>query len=111
MSSLRTIKLIHTVIWAFFAGSIFAIPVLAWLRLYNTAVVVIGIVFSEVLMLVVNGWRCPLTRVAARYTNDRRDNFDIYLPEWLARHNKLVFGVLYVLGIVFTIARWANWRS
>jgi hypothetical protein len=29
--------------------------------------------------------RCPLTGIAARYTDDRRDNFDIYLPPWLAR--------------------------
>ena len=43
---------------------------------------------------------CPLTSIAARYTDDRRANFDIYLPEWLARHNKAVFGALYVAGIL-----------
>ncbi len=107
--SLRIIKLIHTVVWAFFAGSIFAIPLFASLRHYKEALVLISIVFVEVLVLVVNGWRCPLTGVAARYTGDRRDNFDIYLPEWLARHNKLVFGLLYVLAIIFTIARWTKW--
>lgn len=106
--SLRAIKLAHTVVWAFFAGSIFAIPALAALGHLRTAFVLIGIVFVEVMVLVVNGLRCPLTGVAARYTDDRRDNFDIYLPEWLARHNKTVFGLLYLLGIVFTIARWAS---
>jgi hypothetical protein len=45
-----------------------------------------------VLVLIANGGRCPLTTLAARYTMDRRDNFNIYLPEWLARHNKLIFG-------------------
>jgi hypothetical protein len=45
-----------------------------------------------VLVLIANDESCPLTGVAARYTVDRRDNFDIYLPEWLARHNKLIFG-------------------
>jgi polyferredoxin len=60
-----------------------------------------------VLVLVFNGWGCPLTPVAARYTNDRRANFDIYLPEWLARHTKRIFGTLYVAGIIFTLARWA----
>jgi len=105
--SLRTIKVIHTIVWAFFAGSIVAIPVLAWLEDYPAALLFIAIVFVEVVILVINGMRCPLTGVAARYTDDRRDNFDIYLPEWLARHNKVVFGLLYGLGIVFTIARWA----
>ena len=105
--SLRTIKVIHTIVWAFFAGSIVAIPVLAWLEDYPAALLFIAIVFVEVVILVINGMRCPLTGVAARYTDDRHDNFDIYLPEWLARHNKVVFGLLYGLGIVFTIARWA----
>ncbi len=108
-STLRAVKLVHTAVWAFFAGSIVAIPVCALLRQFGAALVLIGVVAVEVLVLVVNGMRCPLTGIAARYTEDRRDNFDIYLPEWLARHNKEVFGLLYVFGIVFTIARWAGW--
>jgi uncharacterized membrane protein len=107
-SALRRIKLVHTAIWAFFAGSILAIPVCAALDRYKAALVLICIVLLEVLILVVNGMRCPLTGVAARYTADRRDNFDIYLPEWLARHNKTVFGLLYVLGSIFAIARWTK---
>jgi hypothetical protein len=50
--------------------------------------------------------RCPLTGVAARYTDDRRDNFDIYLPLWLARYNKLIFGSLFAAGLLFTLACW-----
>jgi hypothetical protein len=106
-STLRAIKLVHTLVWAFFAASIFAIPVFAWLDDYRAALVCIGIVLFEVLVLVLNGWRCPLTGIAARYTAERRDNFDIYLPEWLARHNKTIFGWLYVFGILLTLARWA----
>jgi hypothetical protein len=44
--------------------------------------------------------------VAGRYTSERADNFDIYLPLWVARHNKALFGGLYVLGILYTIGRW-----
>jgi hypothetical protein len=61
----------------------------------------------EVLILLANGFRCPLTAVAARYTDDRRDNFDIYLPLWLARYNKQIFGPLFVAGILFTILMWS----
>lgn len=107
--ALRMVKLAHTVVWAFFAGSIVTIPVLAWLGALRAAAVAIGVVLVEVLVLVFNRMRCPLTAVAARYTDDRRDNFDIYLPEWLARYNKEVFGTLYVAGILLTAARWAGW--
>ncbi len=47
-----------------------------------------------------------LVAVAARYTVDRRDNFGIYLPEWLARHNKLIFGSDYLGGVAVACARW-----
>lgn len=57
-----------------------------------------------------NGMACPLTDVAERYTNDRRANFDIYLPEWLARSNKTIFGTLYFAGLVFLLVSWTASR-
>jgi len=63
-------------------------------------------VWLEVLVLAAFGWRCPLTRVARRYTDDTRDNFDIFLPAWVARHNKLIFGLLFVFGESALLARW-----
>jgi len=65
----------------------------------------------QVLILVFNRLRCPLTAIAARYTSDRRANFDIYLPEWLARHNKGIFGTFFVFGLLFTLARWMGRRG
>jgi polyferredoxin len=104
--ALTAIKVVHTIVWAFFASCIVAIPILAWRGDLRAATLLIAVVFVEVLVVVVNRWRCPLTPVAARYTEDRRDNFDIYLPEWLARHNKLIFGALYVLGVLLTVGFW-----
>jgi hypothetical protein len=105
-ASLRTIKILHTLVWAFFVACIIAIPVLGLLRYYHLALGVVGVVLVEVLILIVNGLRCPLTGVAAKYTEDRRDNFDIYLPLWVARHNKLIFGLLFLGGTLFTLARY-----
>ena len=102
-SKLRTIKAIHTLVWAVFAGSILAIPVFAFLEKLPIAWGLVGGVFLEIVVLVANRMRCPLTDVAGRYTSNRQDNFDIYLPLWLARHNKEVFGGLYVTGIVYTV--------
>ncbi len=107
--SLRIIKLVHTIVWAFFVGCIIAIPIMSFRRRCDLAMVFIGIVLIEVLILVVNRWRCPLTGVAARYTNERKDNFDIYLPLWIARNNKLIFGLLFLGGSLFTLARCAGW--
>ncbi len=110
-ASLRTVRLIHTVAWAFFAGCILAIPVCAWRGEFKWAAVLIAIVCVEVLIILVNDWRCPLTAVAARFTDDRRDNFDICLPLWLARYNKVIFGWLFLGAVLFTLARWRGWIS
>ena len=102
---LRAVRLLHTVVWAAFAGCIVAIPALAWQGRFGAAAVLAALVLGEVVVLWLNRWSCPLTAVAARYTEDRRANFDIYLPEWLARYNKQIFGPLYVAGVAYAVAR------
>ena len=62
----------------------------------------------EVITLAVNGMRCPLTGFAARYTDDRADNFDIFLPAWLARNNKRIFGSMFVAAELFLFWRWLS---
>lgn len=103
---LVAVKVAHTVIWAIFAACIIAIPVASVLGDHRLALILTLIVGLEVIVLVLNRMRCPLTDVAARYTPERRDNFDIYLPLWLARHNKSIFGTLYGLGIAVALMNW-----
>ena len=102
---LTMIKIVHTAVWIFFVASILAIWVFAWRAEFFNAALAIGVVLVEVVVLIGNGHRCPLTSLAARHADDRRNNFDIYLPEWLARHNQLIFGALYGAGIALTLAR------
>lgn len=110
LKKLRTVKIMHTVVWVFFVACIVAIPSAALADRYGYAAAFSGIVLFEGFVLLINGWRCPLTGVAARYTDDRRDNFDIYLPEWLARYNKSIFTTLYVGGMLFALIRWLMLR-
>jgi hypothetical protein len=59
-------------------------------------------------VLAVNRGRCPLTDLAGRYTDERPDNFDIYLPLWLARRNKMIFGTLFVIGELYVLRLWMS---
>jgi hypothetical protein len=103
---LLAVKVLHTVVWAFFVVTILGIWIAAGANRFRLAMGCIAIVLIEVLILLLNGWHCPLTPIAARYTSDRRPNFDIFLPQWLARYNKEIFGTLFVLGVLFALARW-----
>lgn len=106
VAKLRAVRLLHTAAWAFFVTAIVLIPVAGARDSFGLAWALIGIVAVECVILIANGMRCPLTPLAARYTDDRADNFDIYLPLWLARYNKLIFGALYVLGVLYVLYRW-----
>jgi hypothetical protein len=103
---LVAIKLLHTVVWVFFVACILGIYAAAQAGRFGWSLALAGAVLVEVLVLVANGMRCPLTPVAARFTEERRANFDIFLPEWLARYNKEIFGTLYVGGLVYAGVLW-----
>jgi hypothetical protein len=49
-----------------------------------------------------------LTDLAARFTSDRSAEFDIYLPRWLARHNKTLFGGLFAVNELIVLWRWLS---
>lgn len=104
--ALRRIKWLHTLVWAVFAACIVAMPVASWSGRHRVAASLAAVVLVEVLVLAVNGWRCPLTAVAAKYTEDRRANFDIYLPVWLARNNQRVFGAMYATALAYALLAW-----
>ena len=100
------IKVLHTVVWVVFAGSIIALPFLALRRRFGVVVFITVIIVSEGVVLTMNHWKCPLTDLAARYTDDRRDSFDIYLPPWLARNNKAIFTTLFVINECLVLWCW-----
>jgi hypothetical protein len=100
------IKLVHTIVWAIFAGSIVAIPLATVAGRFNLSAWLSVLVWVEVGILAFNGLHCPLTAIAARHTENRAPNFDIFLPEWLARWNKQIFGTLFAVAELYL-----GWRG
>ncbi len=112
MTALGRLKLVHTVIWAFFVLAIAAIWGFAAAGNLKGAGWAIGVVMVEVAAIGFNRGRCPLSRIAARLTTDRAANYDIFLPAWLAGRTKAIFGPLFFGGVLFTALRWAvAWRG
>lgn len=106
MSKLTVIKIIHTIIWVFFNIVLFylyyavitnKIDVYVWIGL--------GLFVLEGLVLLVFNKQCPLTIIARKYSDSQRHNFDIYLPNWLAKYNKLIYTCLLVFVIFILIFR------
>jgi hypothetical protein len=104
--ALIAVKLVHTAIWAFFVVCILALPIAAIVRRFDWALILSILVLIECGVLAFNRGRCPLTGMAARFTQEQGDAFDIYLPAWLARWNKALFGSLFVLFELFVLWKW-----
>jgi len=70
--------------------------------------IAIALIVIEGVILLLNNGSCPLTPMAARYTDRREDNFDIFLPLWLARYNKQIFGGIFFLAVGLVVYRALN---
>ncbi|MEO7046436.1 MAG: hypothetical protein ABI091_14085 [Ferruginibacter sp.] len=106
-TNLTTIKIIHTVIWVFFNVVLFymAYAVIAD-QIDKYVWIGIGLILLEGMVLLSFKKICPLTIIARKYSKSSKDNFDIYLPNWLARNNKLIyttFFIMIVCGILYRI--------
>jgi hypothetical protein len=97
---------LHTAIWAFFVGCILALPIAGLMHRFDWAAILTVLILVECGVLALNRGRCPLTNWAGRFTDERGDNFDIFLPEWVARHNKAIFGTLFVFNEFIVLCCW-----
>lgn len=64
-----------------------------------------ALVAAEGLTLLLCGWQCPLTILARRYSQSSKDNFDIFLPVWLAKYTKTIYTSLTAFILLLTLYR------
>ena len=100
------IKTIHTMIWVCFNVVIFymlyavivdKIDIWLWVGY--------GLVLMETLVLLAFKLVCPLTIAARKYSSSTDNNFDIFLPEWLAQYTKLIYTSIMLVVVVITVCR------
>jgi hypothetical protein len=109
MSKLTLIKIIHTLIWLFFNGVFFYMVYAVIVNKIDKYIWIgIGLFSLEIMVLFIFKMQCPLTIIARRYSNSTKDNFDIYLPNWLAKNNKVIYSVFLFAFICSLIYRMLN---
>ena len=105
-TKLLAVKIAHTIIWLFFVVVIFYV---LWSGISDSVTLYtwigIGLVLMEGIILLIFKMFCPLTVIARRYSDSEKDNFDIFLPNWLAKYNKLIFTSIFVLALLLVVYR------
>ena len=108
-SKLILIKSIHTIIWIFFNIVLFYMAYeVIFNKIDNFIWIGIGFIILEFLVLLFFKMICPLTIIARKYSDSVKDNFDIYLPNWLAKYNKFIYTSFFILIIIGLIYRTLN---
>ena len=104
MTKLTAIKVLHTMIWVFYNLVIFYLLYAVLANKINKWVwISIGLVLLEGIVLLVFRMKCPLTVVARKYSDSTDDNFDIYLPNWQAKYNKVIYTSIFLIAIVVLV--------
>jgi hypothetical protein len=103
-TKLILVKSLHTVIWVFFNMVIFYMLYAALSNQLGTWLWLgYGLVCTEGIVLLIFKLHCPLSLVANKYSESTKDNFDIYLPNWLAKYTKLIYTSLMLIIVGITI--------
>ncbi|PVY39696.1 hypothetical protein [Pontibacter virosus] len=103
---LLLIKVVHTTVWMFFNVVIFyLLYAVLTNRIDKWVWICLGLIVMEGLVLLVFKKMCPITVVARRYSDSTRDNFDIFLPNWLARYNKEIYTTIVLISVLILVYR------
>ncbi|APM38886.1 hypothetical protein [Clostridium kluyveri] len=100
------IKLMHTIIWFFYVFVFFYILYTGIFNKINLYLwIAIGLEIIEGIILIIFKGKCPLTVLGYKYTDNPEVGFDIYLPKWLAKYNKIIYGSGLVIAMFIIIYR------
>lgn len=106
LSRLTLLKLLHTLVWVFYNIVIFYfLYAVIMNRIDRWVWICLGLIVLEGLILLAFKSLCPITVVARRYSDSDKANFDIYLPNWLAKYNKVIYTTIVLIGVVILFYR------
>jgi hypothetical protein len=103
-TKLTITKLVHTLVWLFFNIVIFYMFYAVVVnRLDNRLWLGYGLFLLEGFVLFIFKCSCPITLIARKYSISRKDNFDIYLPNWLAKHTIVIYSSLLMIVTIIAV--------
>lgn len=108
-SKLIAVKLLHTLIWIGFNIIIFYLLYAVIINRIDLKVwICLSLIFAEVLVLIIFRNICPVTFMARRYSQSEKANFDIYIPELIAKYNKQIYGSIVLIAVIILVIRLLN---
>jgi hypothetical protein len=104
--SITLIKVVHTVMFVLLSVLLAALlyEVIAN-RMTALTWIAVTLFLAEGIVLVINGWRCPLTAIAEKLGSSHGQVTDTLLPKWFADHVFQVYSGLFAGALVLMLVR------
>lgn len=98
------IKLIHSLLFILIAVcTIYVLVTAALDQITALTWWAFGIVLVELLVLILNNWRCPLTKLAEQKGAEVGSVADLFLPTWLSDHLFAIFGMVLTVASLLLV--------
>lgn len=106
LRSIFVVKLVHTLIFFFLTGcnGILLYSAITG-RIATATWIAFGFMVVEGVVLIANGWKCPLRTFAESLGADRGSVTDIFLPKWLADRIFPICGSILLLSTLLLAVR------
>jgi hypothetical protein len=108
-TKLIIIRSLHSLIWIFYNVVIFYLAYAVAIDQIDKWVwICLGLILVECIVLLVFKRICPITLIARKFSDSTKDNFDIFLPNWLAKYNQLIYSIILAIILIFLSYRLAT---
>ncbi len=101
LRSITFIKSVHTIVFVPLSGLLLILTYEVVLgRITYFTWIAIAVFLAETVVLIMNDWRCPLTKYAERLGSTHGQVTDFFFPKWFADRVFIVYGGLFVVSLL-----------
>jgi len=95
------IKLIHALLFVLIGiCTIYVLYAAVFDRIDELTWIAFGVAVAELLILILNKGRCPLTDLAEQKGAEKGSVADLFLPEWVSVHIFTLFGMAMIISFL-----------
>lgn len=108
---LKMIKIVHMFIYVVMVAATFYIFYAGFMKVHNVILYVsLGLLLVEILALLSNGMKCPLTSLTKKYGDSKGYAWDVLLSEKSAKYSFRLYGFVLFAGVLLLLLDYFNLR-
>lgn len=106
LRSIAFIRTVHTAIFILLSAILVAFLYEVIIdRITSLTWIAVALFSAEGIVLMVSGWKCPLTAYAESLGSNHGQVTDVFLPKWFADRVFIIYGCLFLIAVLLLVMR------